>query len=151
MNNSNISKVYCVITLAICAAGLAGIVLTPTMAVMSLVIAVSVMGLPHGALDFAIAKMLGYCSSPLKTGVFMGVYCVIVALSVLFWIWTPVVALIIFLMISAHHFSSDWEQLLPYSVRLSLVVFILCGPSMFHADAIQQIFPVLMVSPLKMS
>ncbi|GGW51881.1 beta-carotene 15,15'-dioxygenase, Brp/Blh family [Alishewanella tabrizica] len=147
MFSARISKVYCSIVIVVSIAMLAGISITSSLALLSLGVAVTVMGLPHGALDFTIAKMLGYCANKTKTSIFILTYSGIAAGAVLFWLWLPAYALTVFLLISAHHFSSDWEQLLPYSARFSLAVILLCAPSLLYAAILQHIFVMLMLSP----
>ncbi len=69
---------------------------------------VAVLGLPHGALDFEIARAL----FPLPTGKaaarFVAVYLGATAAMLGFWLIAPGLALAAFLAYSALHFSDDW-------------------------------------------
>lgn len=128
-------------------AAVVGVSLTTGVAILSLAMLVVVMGLPHGALDFAIARLLGLCTTPTKIMLFMLGYISIVMLSVLFWLWLPAAALTVFLLISAHHFSTDWQQTLPYAARLSVALVVLCAPAILYAAELKPIFVILMLSP----
>ena len=67
--------------------------------------AVTLIGLPHGAMDAAVALALGYGRNFGKMAVFVLAYVVLAAVVVGFWIVAPVLALALFLLISLVHFG----------------------------------------------
>ena len=67
--------------------------------------AVTLIGLPHGAMDAAVALALGYGRNVGRMAVFVLAYLVLAAVVVGFWIMAPVLALAIFLLISMVHFG----------------------------------------------
>ncbi|MDC0603092.1 Brp/Blh family beta-carotene 15,15'-dioxygenase [Aliiglaciecola sp.] len=147
MNSDRISQLYCSIAfLAIIAWLFAGSI-DSTAAIITMVIAITVIGLPHGALDFAIAQLIGLCTSPSRVLAFLVGYLFVVGLSIGFWIIVPAAALMIFLIVSAHHFASDWQDALSYWPRLSLSTITLCAPSLLYASVLSDIFRLLFLSP----
>ena len=67
--------------------------------------AVIIIGLPHGALDGAIAIYLGYSKRVVLLLRFVLLYVVAAALVVAAWMAAPAVCLLIFLVISMLHFG----------------------------------------------
>lgn len=68
-----------------------------------------IIGIPHGALD----PWIGLTEPSLKnkhTWLFFLVYTAIAMLTCLLWFILPYLSLALFLLISAHHFGSDWFQ-----------------------------------------
>ena len=68
--------------------------------------AVVLIGLPHGALDGAIAMHLGYANKILNFISFIVLYVLMAGLVVALWIVMPAPCLLAFLMISMIHFGS---------------------------------------------
>jgi len=113
---------------------------------MSLILAaclISLVGLPHGALDPVIAHRAGLIRSPLSAMQFVFSYLMVVALVVGFWLLTPTLALLVFLAISAVHFGRDWQRKLQFG-GLGYGLLILGLPGLFHADEVVQIFAFLL-------
>jgi Brp/Blh family beta-carotene 15,15'-monooxygenase len=79
--------------------------------IMVLALGVIFLGLPHGALDFAVAKSLNLVTSITSAFRFITIYTAIASLSITFWIWMPDISLVLFLCVSVFHFSSDWRVL----------------------------------------
>ncbi len=103
---------------------------------------ISLVGLPHGALDPVIAHRAGLIKSPVSALSFVISYLFIVALVVAIWFIIPTLTLIGFLLISALHFGRDWQtkvQLggLPYGL------LILGLPGLFYPENVMQIFRFL--------
>ena len=69
-------------------------------------LAVVVIGLPHGALDGAVAMHLGFTHKLLHFLRFLGLYVIVAATVVGAWLVAPVLTLIGFLVISIFHFGS---------------------------------------------
>jgi beta-carotene 15,15'-dioxygenase len=107
---------------------------------MMLAALVIVFGLPHGALDPWVAERIGL--TPTKPGVlgFNLIYLSIVAMVVLVWFWLPVCSLAIFLVISAWHFSGDWQSDLSLWSRLVAGSLLLLMPIGFHSQEVAVLF-----------
>ena len=109
--------------------------------------AVSVMGLPHGAFDSAIAAYLGYIGRPLFLMRFLLLYALITALIVALWLVFPIVSLIVFLLISTIHFGlgdaraeRGWFKCVQVITHGFTVV---AGISQFHKSEVDKIFGYL--------
>ena len=109
--------------------------------------AVVFIGLPHGALDGALAAHLGWMDSKKKAAFFLTGYIAMAALVVGLWFIAPVLIFIVFLAISMFHFgkgdisSADKQFTSIESVaRGGLVI---AGISQFHATEADSIFQVL--------
>ena len=109
--------------------------------------AVIIIGLPHGALDGAIAIYLGYSKRVVLLLRFVLLYVVAAALVVAAWMAAPAVCLLIFLVISMLHFGlgdarpgGGWEGFLEAVAHGGLVV---AGISLIHRDEVDVIFGYL--------
>ena len=95
--------------------------------VQTLIICIVIIGIPHGATDFLILKKNRH-----NTFIQCLKYIGIVIIAMLFWITFPLPGLLLFLIISAHHFGCDWEkkelQILQSGIGL------LCIPLYYHPD-----------------
>jgi Brp/Blh family beta-carotene 15,15'-monooxygenase len=111
-----------------------------------LALAVIFLGLPHGALDFAVAKSMNFIPSISLAIRFIAVYIAIAALSIIFWVSMPEAALVIFLSISVLHFSADWRHSMPFFSRLGLASSLICGPSIFYFPTVTDLFTALLVT-----
>lgn len=115
----------------------------PTVQLIILGIVIALFGLPHGALDPWIAERIGLNNTPQQTFVFNAGYLAIAALVILFWWWFPALSLIVFLSISAWHFSADWVPSLSMPTRLIAGALLLLMPIGFHTEAVEMIFQQL--------
>ena len=110
-------------------------------------LAVVVIGLPHGAFDGAIAAHLGYIKRPHFLMRFLLLYILMTALIVALWLAFPIVSLIVFLLISALHFGfSDARAKCGWSRRVQVVVHggvVVLGISQFHKSEVDKIFGYL--------
>jgi Brp/Blh family beta-carotene 15,15'-monooxygenase len=77
---------------------------------------------------------------------FIAVYIAIAALSIIFWVYMPEAALVIFLSISVFHFSADWRLTMPFFSRLGLASSLICGPSVFYSSTVTDLFTALLVT-----
>ena len=113
---------------------------------LSLVLAaclISLIGLPHGALDPVIAHRHGLIKGPGSALGFTGLYLAIVGSVISVWLWLPSTTLTIFLLISAWHFGRDWRH--PLKARgFGYGAFVLGLPSLIHPTDVQQIFEFLL-------
>jgi len=113
-------------------------------------LAVIFIGLPHGAMDGALAIHLGWMSRPRRAATFLLAYVGLAALVVSMWLVIPTVGFLIFLAISMFHFGrgdivprAKDHQLAEVLMRGGLV---LAGISLFHRSEVDSIFEVLIGS-----
>ena len=113
-------------------------------------ICVVFIGLPHGAMDGALAAHFGWMESKKKAATFLIGYVAMAALVVGFWFVAPAISFIIFLGISMYHFgkgdvNTDGEE---PSVTESLARggVVIGGISQFHRVDADEIFQVLIGS-----
>lgn len=109
--------------------------------------AIVFIGLPHGAMDGAVAYRLGWMKNLKKSSLFLLAYVLISLLVVLFWITFPVIALIGFLGISMIHFgigdvgvnvdSRAWIEVIAHGG------VVICGISMSHMASVDEIYSAL--------
>ena len=112
--------------------GLAGIVL---------------IGLPHGALDGAVAMHLGIVQRFSDLARFMIVYIALAALVVVTWTVAPSISLILFLIISMLHFGAgdvkNGRGSLGFTEALAHGGLAIVGISQFHRGEVNEIFAYL--------
>ncbi len=113
-------------------------------------LAVVFIGLPHGAMDGALAIHLGWMNRPLKAATFLLAYVGLAALVVGMWLIVPTVGFLMFLTISMFHFGrgdivprAKEHQLAEVLMRGGIV---LAGISLFHRSEVDSIFEVLIGS-----
>ena len=113
-------------------------------------LAVVFIGLPHGAMDGALAIHLGWMNRPIKAATFLLAYVGLAALVVGMWLVVPTVGFLVFLAISLFHFGrgdivprAKEHQLAEVLMRGGLV---LAGISLFHRSEVDSIFEVLIGS-----
>ena len=101
-------------------------------------------GLPHGAFDGAVALALGYGKTVKTMFGFVVTYILISALVVAFWLAYPVLALLLFLVISLRHFGLGDSQVVGLPQRgiqsLAHGGLVVVGISLLHRDAVDPIF-----------
>ena len=109
--------------------------------------AIVFIGLPHGAMDGAVAYRLGWMGNLKKSASFFIFYVLISICVVLFWIKFPVIALIGFLGISMIHFGmGDVHGLDDARVWIEVVAHggvVICGISMAHMTNVDEIYSAL--------
>ena len=118
-------------------------------------LAIVLIGLPHGAADGAIAGHLGYTNQLSSALKFFSAYSAVAVLVVLFWLVFPTIALIGFLAISIIHFGLDAARIKKGGM-LWLQVFahgcvIIVGISQSHKAEVNHIYTFLVgndVSPI---
>ena len=108
-----------------------------------LAVLVILLGLPHGALDPWVAEQIGIYNSFSQQSLFAFGYLLISAAVVAIWMVMPVVSLLVFLIISAWHFSGDWAKSLSQPVRLGLGGLLLLMPIGFHPEEVARLFSAL--------
>ena len=114
--------------------------IAPAAQLAALLVLVVIFGLPHGALDPWIAEQLGWCQTFKQSVVFNLAYTVTTAAVVVVWLWQPLASLVIFLLISAWHFSGDWKSDLSAPYRVLAGITLLMLPIGLQTEAVAEIF-----------
>lgn len=111
--------------------------------------AIVVIGLPHGALDGAIAIHLGFSRNALQMAGFLLAYVAAAGVVVGAWLFFPFASLLIFLLISMMHFGSGdvraergWQRRVGSAAHGGLVVV---GISQMHRGEVDHIFEYLVL------
>lgn len=105
--------------------------------------AVVVFGLPHGALDPWIARQAGVYRGASGLIAFNLAYLSLAGLVLLIWWVSPVVALALFLLLSAFHFSGDWQLHMAPWQRVVAALALLSMPAVFDPQSVEAIFIAL--------
>lgn len=103
---------------------------------------VCILGLPHGALDLAIAERLWPLDTMHRKQIFLALYLGIAAAVGLVWLVLPSVGLTAFLLYSAWHFSGDWvddRRIMQATGGISAVA----APVVFHQAEVATLFAYL--------
>jgi Brp/Blh family beta-carotene 15,15'-monooxygenase len=146
MGKLHFTQIYLAILGLSILALLLNIELSSVVGIAALAIAVVILGLPHGALDFAVAKSLNYVTGVHTACRFLAIYTAVAGASIVFWTALPGTALSLFLGISIFHFAADWRTTMPLYARLCLSAMVLCGPSIVHSAIVVTLFTALFVS-----
>jgi len=104
--------------------------------------AVALLGLPHGALDLPMARVLWPLTGAADHMLFYGAYIGIAGAVAALWWHAPGLALIAFLAYSALHFSGDWETDGLF-LRIAGGLSVIGAPALFHVTDVVSIFSVL--------
>jgi Brp/Blh family beta-carotene 15,15'-monooxygenase len=117
----------------------------PSLEVQVIVLGVlaALLGLPHGALDPLIARRLGLWRSPWGFVRFNALYIAAVVVVVLVWLVLPALSLVLFLLVSAMHFGSDWNMTRPAWLRFMSGFGLLTLPAYSHPDDVSMVYTVL--------
>ena len=113
-----------------------------TVQIIALGIAVSVLGLPHGAIDTYIAWQNGLWLSPSGLAAFTGVYLLITFFVIGAWVVLPVLSLSVFLIISAWHFGTD-ANAQNFAERWLFGSLVFCLPALFHPIDVANLYEML--------
>ncbi len=105
------------------------------------IIFISLLGLPHGALDYKLLKHLVPKKGQLAA---VSGYIALVITTVFLWILFPHLMFISFLIMSAYHFGGDWP--LNFSMRTINGFIILGLPTIFYPRDVMIIFEFLVSS-----
>ena len=112
--------------------------------------AVVFIGLPHGAMDGALAAHFGWMESKKKAVSFLLGYIAMAALVVGFWFVAPAISFIIFLAISMFHFGkgdvNNQGKQLSTAESLARGGVVIAGISQFHKTDADTIFQALIGS-----
>jgi Brp/Blh family beta-carotene 15,15'-monooxygenase len=101
------------------------------------------LGLPHGSLDPLVARKLFGANPRFTMAGFLAVYALLSVLCAIGWVAAPNAALSIFLVISAVHFGSDWQQRGSFWSRTAYGACVVTVPTLRHAETVRQIYVAL--------
>ncbi len=107
-----------------------------------LVFIVLLIGISHGSLDDLLARQAGLLKGRADLALFYVGYILLAITVVAVWIYFPTISLIIFLLISAQHFSQDHNESI-YELRFGLII--LAVPAWFHPNATSEILSLLLL------
>ena len=108
-----------------------------------LLLVVTFFGLPHGALDTLVAKKNRIYSNFYGFSLFNLGYLSLASSIFFIWYLVPFLSLIIFLLISAWHFSEDWKNQLNTFQRTILGLNIINLPVFFYPNEVTIIYEIL--------
>lgn len=108
----------------------------PTMAAC---LAILLFGLPHGALDLEIIKRQRR-TGRLGMVALLLLYVGLAAAVAVFWRYSPVGALVLFIGVSVVHFAEDWTDLGSPFLAQSMAIALLCAPTLFYLADIEHLF-----------
>lgn len=103
---------------------------------------ISLVGLPHGALDPVVASRCGLIRDLRSSLWFLATYIAIVCLVIGFWMALPSLALVLFLMISSLHFGRDWRQKISFG-GFGYGAFLMGLPGWTFPQEVERIFSFL--------
>jgi len=102
--------------------------------VLILLIGSLIVGLPHGALDYDVAKHLGMCLTTAQKIKFLLGYTGIAGINFLLWLILPFIGFLFFVAISIWHFGEDWpDKTLSAMRQLVFGTAFICLPALLHA------------------
>lgn len=128
--------------LAAAALGVAMIVRAPLSQPAAIALATVVMiggGLPHGAFDIALLRRAASLDRP-ALALAVGGYAAIVALMALLSIAAPLLALVLFLAVSAYHFGEDWQMLDVPLLRFAAGAAVIAAATLGHPTGVAALF-----------
>jgi Brp/Blh family beta-carotene 15,15'-monooxygenase len=97
-----------------------------------------VFGMPHGALDLALARSLWPLETLGRHMLFLALYLASAAVVLAVWMLSPALALVAFLAYSAVHFSEDWPA--PKAGAIAAATLVLALPAAFHPERVDLLF-----------
>lgn len=110
-------------------------------------LAVIAIGLPHGAMDGAVALALGFGRNWARMGAFIIGYVVLAFLVVVFWLAYPVLALMAFLSISLVHFGNGDTDIKDPALRWVQIIchggIVVVAIPLFHPAMTGELFSYL--------
>ncbi len=137
------SKVYIFATAAITALWVMSLPISDEFLFVVFLLTVSLLGIPHGAMDALLATSFDYKNKVTGLFGFFIAYSVVATVSIAIWLQFPGAALVAFLIVSTYHFSQDWRHMLSFFARLNLATLVLSGPTIFYSKDVTEIFQML--------
>ena len=143
INNLNISLIYSSITFVLIFLSYFFDSKIQENSIIFLLLVVTFFGLPHGALDTLVAKKNRIYSNFYGFSLFNLGYLSLASSIFFIWYLVPFLSLIIFLLISAWHFSEDWKNQLNTFQRTILGLNIINLPVFFYPNEVTIIYEIL--------
>lgn len=100
-------------------------------------------GLPHGAIDPALARRAGLWRGTAGLLAFSLTYFGASVALVGIWFLQPELLVIPLLVLSAWHFSDDWLGHFRKTISVAISIAVITLPALFHAEAVIAIFDLL--------
>ena len=111
-----------------------------------LAVLVSLVGIPHGAMDPVIAKDVGLMNTVKSSVLFLTAYLLIAVFVLVLFRMMPTPILVIFLLLSLYHFSVDWCVGNYRMQQMAMASLVITCPTLFHFDDVVTIFSILIPS-----
>lgn len=112
-----------------------------------LILAIFMLGMPHGALDLLFAhRALHRQSWQAWLGFLLG-YVLFAACILLCWWWLPTLSLGLFLLLSAYHFADDLDHTLAWYWKAMHGLLVISLPAIQDADALARLYQLVSASP----
>ena len=127
-------------------AQVAGATLNGTSSTMLACVAVLVLGLPHGALDWALLRAAARHSRGRFARALL-VYVAVALAMLLAWMTLPEFALAVFLLVAVAHFAEDWRGARSPALAIGMGMALLAAPALTHADEVRRLFTILERAP----
>lgn len=105
------------------------------------VIAILILGLPHGALDLIDLRVNSGAQHSLNTVLF--VYIALLVIAAMLWFFEPRIALLTFLAVAIGHFATEWRPDLPSPANWSAAALTVAAPAAAHPEEVSQLFYAL--------
>ena len=107
---------------------------------MILVTLITVLGVPHGALDTLFAQQHWQLSSAKNWIIFLIAYSLLAVLTVGLWLWMPMLFFVGFIVISIIHFADDLPTGITFTSKIIYGGAIIVLPALLHQQQITQLF-----------
>ena len=143
INNLNISLIYSSITFVLIFLSYFFDSKIQENSIIFLLLVVTFFGLPHGALDTLVAKKNRVFTNFYGFSLFNLGYLSLASCIFFIWYLVPFLSLVIFLLISAWHFSEDWKNQLDTFQRTILGLNIINLPAFFYPKEVTIIYEML--------
>jgi len=117
----------------------AGVSLSSPFASILLCLLLLVVGLPHGALDLELLRSAARDQTRSLFGVTI-LYLALAVVAFAVWQWSPALALGLFLLIAAAHFSEDWRSFGEPLLGTAMAAAMLSAPALLHRAELSTIF-----------
>lgn len=134
-----VNRAYWLVVLALLAAKALGAPLDQPAEVTAATVLMIAGGLPHGAYDIALLRRATVLDR-YRLALAVGAYAAIVALMGLMWIAAPLLALILFLAVSAYHFGEDWPMLDVPLLRFAAGAAVIAASTIGHPAQVAALF-----------
>ena len=120
---------------------------TLALVTMIALIASGTIGLAHGSLDWPLSKLWGLRTTDWDSTYFVCTYILCILATLTLWIMIPILALIIFMLMSVVHFAGDWRHEMRPIYAYILGVAVICLPTLNFYSEVNHIFGLILSRP----